>query len=205
MVMAQMKFRFALVIVLFASLILFANTNVAQAQWSAINSKQGCAVTTNVHGQTVAPSQEVTAWAGTINPAVKSVELTWKDPNGETAWNDWPLLIEYTTSNIPGNVPQEIKSWADAQNPVISVWLASSSHTPEDHPDPDGQIIGDWTVKAHFSSTGSLQATQEDRVAIRATSLVVDEVPFGTIVILLIPFGFLSVYAIKRKHNTLRA
>lgn len=30
---------------------------------------------------------------------------------------------------------------------------------------------------------------------------VVDEVPFGTIVILLIPFGFLGIYAIKRKRN----
>ena len=34
---------------------------------------------------------------------------------------------------------------------------------------------------------------------------VVDEVPLGTIAALLIPFAFLSIYAIKRKHKTLRA
>jgi len=207
MVMAQMKFRFALLVVLFVSLILFANTNVAQAQWAAISSGYG--VTTNVHGLIVSPTQPLTAWAGTTDHSVSTVQFQWIDPDGNSvaAWHqnvDISSATWYTTSDVPpdADLPQEIIDWADA-NPGVKIRYAKSdTHIPED--EYDGTIIGDWTVKVYFHGAGGkIQCKDEATVAIRATSFVIDEVPFGTIVALLIPFGFLSIYAMKKKRSIL--
>jgi len=187
-----MKFRFALVIVLFASLLLFANTNVAQAQWSAINSgpnHPGYAVTTDAHGEQVPEGATVTAWAGTTDDSVDEVIFTWLDPDKNPEVTDDIMVGWFEAPSVPDDVPDEIWNWAHKpQNDGILVLYFNATNIADKE--------GSWTVKAQFHDSVSASGK------FKATSLfAVDEVPLGTIVVLLIPFGFLGFYAIKRKRN----
>lgn len=194
MLAAQMKLRFAVATILFASLLVFANTNIAQAQWSAINS--GYAVTTNWHGQEVPLGEEVTAWAGTTRSEVKKVEFLWRAPDEETVvFHDW-IYIDgpYTTPTVPDGVPQEIIDWAN-ENPGIDVYYANNTQTPD--------VLGDWGVQALFhAGSGKIKGQDSTIVAIRASSThTVPEVPFGTIAISLSMFVILGIFTIKRKRS----
>ena len=101
-------------------------------------------------------------------------------------------LVLYTTPDYPPNAPQEVKNWA-ANHHGIKVWYAQDSHIPDQ--------VGDWTVKVTFY--GATGPKCQDQTKFRATSFfVIDEVPLGTIVTLLIPIGFLSFVAIKKKTKT---
>ena len=193
-----MKLRFAVATMLFATLLVFANTNIAQAQWPAISS--GYAVTTNWHGEDVLIGESVTAFAGTTDSNVTQVEFRWLDPDGNPIWEGDLTTVDvfgpYTTPEVPDGVPQKIIDWAN-DNPGVTIWYANDTRTPD--------VLGDWGVQAFFFDTTdpekSLRGKNSDIIAIRATSInVVPEVPFGTIVILLSMFGALGVFAIKRKH-----
>jgi len=196
MLAAEMKLRFAVATILFASLLIFANANIAQAQWPAISS--GYAVTTNWHGEDIPIGALVTAWAGTTDGEVEKVEFRWLDPDGNPIWEDLVNVSDpYTTPNVPNGVPQEIIDWAN-DNHDVTIWYANYTRTPD--------ILGDWGVQANFydltNPAKSLRGRNSDIIAIRATSFhSIPEVPFGTIVILLSMFGALSIFAIKRKHS----
>jgi len=172
---------------LFASLLIFTNTNVAQAGWNSINS--GYAVTTNYHGLDVPPYEDVTATAGTTDIGVYMVEFIWTDPDGnEISRKVWGPF----STTVPDDAPQEVKDWDD-ENPGTTVYYAQDTYE-------NVEIPGWWSVRAKFH--GATLPNSQDSTRFKASSLfVVDEVPFGTIVILLIPFGFLGIYAIKRKHS----
>jgi len=64
--------------------------------------------------------------------------------------------------------------------------------------------VGDWTVKVTFyDATGP---KGQEQTKFRATSFfVIDELPLGTIVTLLIPIGFLSFVAIKKKAKAVQS
>ena len=190
MAVAEMKLRFAVFVILFASLFIFSNTNVAQAGWNAINS--GYAVTTNYHGLDAPLGEEIVATAGTTDHDVTQVEFIWLDPDeeeihSETLGLSWP-------PTPPASVPQEVIDWAQ-NNPGVEVGYAQSTLESD-----SVAVIGWFTVKAIFHGPTGPKGQDHDRF--KATSFFyIDEVPFGTIVILLIPFGFLGFYAIKRKRN----
>jgi len=182
----EMKLQFLVVAMLFAILLVFANINIAQAQWSAITS--GYAVTTNWHGEDVPLGQLVTATAGTTDPSVKSVEFRWLYPNGTEAWNvrNFTLL---TSPYPPPNVPQEVINYQNSS----TIWYTQNAQTPDE--------VGNWTVQTIFHDTGRIRGQYSDIVRIRATSFfAIPEVPFGTVAILLSTFAVLGVYLIKRKR-----
>lgn len=198
MLAEEMKLRFAVAAILLAGLLVFASTNIAQAQWPAISS--GYAVTTNWHGQDVPLGEDVFAVAGTTDIEVQKVEFIWLDPGGMVRnQNTVDVFGPYTTPSVPAGVPQEISDWA-YENPGVTIWYANDTYT-----DPD--IIGDWAVKAHFHDptdpVKSLKGKNSDTIAIRATSFnVIPEVPFGTITILLSMFGTLGAFILKRKRRS---
>jgi len=197
MLAAEMKLRFAVAAILFTILLILASANIAQAQWPALAS--GYAVTTNWHGKDVPIGQSVTAWAGTTDSAVKTVEFKWLDPSGNVVIIPPPRVSvfgPYTTPNHPSNVPQEIVDWSN-KYPGVTVWYANNTQTLN--------ILGDWGVQAIFHDSGKImKGKNSDIVRIRATSFnVVPEVPFGTIVILLSMFGALGIFAVKRKQGFL--
>jgi len=185
-----MKLRFAIVVIAFAALLLSATTIVVQAQWAAISS--GYAVTTNWHGMDVPLGQLVTAWAGTTDGTVHSVEFEWKDPDSSSVWNDTVSVFgPFTTPDVPNTVPPEIENWA-INNQGFAIWYANCTHDPSEWTET---IIGDWTVKAKFVNTVGIPG--QDYTSFRATSFVViPEVPFGIIVVLLSMFG---AFAVKKK------
>lgn len=195
MLAEEMKLRFAICAILFGSLLIFASTSIAYAQWDAISS--GYALTTDWHGQDGPIGQSVTATAGTTDNVVKAVEFRWLDPSGNVVWNpDIPVFGPYTTPDVPDNVtlPQEVIDWAN-DNPGVSVWYAQNTQIPN--------VLGDWAVQAIFHNPGKVMRGKNcDMVCMRAPSLhVIPEVPFGTIAILLSMFGALGVFAIKRKRS----
>lgn len=191
---AQMKLRLSIAVVLFASLLVFANTNICQAQWSAINS--GYAVTTNWHGQDVPLGESVTAWAGTTHSEVQKVQFRWIAPDEETVvWDPWiEVFGPYTTPAVPDGVPQEIIDWAE-DHLGVDILYAQNTQTPD--------LLGDWGVQALFhAGSGKIKGEDSTIVAIRASSMnTVPEVPFGTIAISLSMFVILGVFAIKRKRS----
>lgn len=187
MVVPKVKFRFVAVVILFLSILILANTNSVQADWNAMNS--GYAVTTDYHGQDVPISAPVTATAGTTNPAV-TVNFTWLRPDGTKRSS---VIVTTLSPQIPTtNVPQELTDYFNDGRNSTTVYFAQNATTADQ--------AGWWTVKAEFIGVTGPQ--NKDQTKFRATSFFyIDEVPFGTIVTLLIPFGFLSIYAIKKKHN----
>ena len=191
---AQMKLRFTVAAILFATVLVFANTNIAQAQWPAISS--GYAVTTNWHGQEVPLGESVTAWAGTTHSEVENVEFLWIAPDEETVvWDPWiEVFGPYTTPAVPDGVPQEIIDWAE-DHLGVDIWYAQNTQTPD--------VLGDWGVQALFhAGSGKIKGQDSTIVAIRASSInAVPEVPFGTIAISLSMFVILGVFAIKRKRG----
>ena len=196
MLAAKMKLRLAVASILFATLLAFASTNIAKAQWPALSS--GYAVTTNWHGADVPLGEDVTAIAGTTDSQVHHVEFRWLHPLGEEIWSvNVTVFGPYTTPDVPSDVPQEIAYWAE-DNPGIDILYANNTQTPED--------LGDWGVQALFHDptdpAKSLRGENSDIIAIRATSFnVVPEVPFGTIVISLSMFGTLSAFILKKRHS----
>ena len=189
MAVAEMKLRFAIFIILFVSVLIFSNTNVAQAGWNAINS--GYAVTTNYHGLDVPLGEEVVATAGTTDHDVTQVEFKWLNPDEEEIHSETHELS--WSSTPPANVPQKVIDWAQ-NNPGVEVGYAQSTLESD-----SVDVIGWFTVKAIFHGPTGPKGQDHDRF--KATSFFyIDEVPFGPIVILLISFGFLGLYAIKRKR-----
>ena len=190
-----MKPRFAVATILFAILLVFANTNIAQAQWPAISS--GYAVTTDWHGEDVLIGESVTATAGTTDSNVTQVEFRWLDPGGNVEFGGGifvDVFGPYTTPDVPPNVPQEVIDWA-VDHPGVDVWYANNIQTPE--------ILGDWGVQALFhAGSGNIKGQDSTIVAIRASSMnTVPEVPFGTIAMSLSMFVILGVFTIKRKRS----
>jgi len=208
-----MKLRFTVVAMLFASLLVLASVNIAQAQWDALSS--GYAVTTDKHGQIVIIGQSVTAWAGTNDTTVDEVEFRWLDPAGNLAIDPQFVGVfgPYKTPGVPPpedlppgvSVPEEIVEWAGLRDgsgdpghfPEVDIFYAINKQIPN--------IIGDWGVQAIFhdgdGAVHHIRGKNSDIVAIRATSFnVVPEVPFGTIAILLSWFGILGVFALGKKH-----
>lgn len=190
-----MKLRFAIVVMVFAGLLLSANTNIVQAGWPAISS--GYAVTTNWHGIDVPIGELVTAWAGTTDGTVHTVEFVWKDPDDNVAWTDTISVFgPITTPNVPNNVPPEIENWGNT-NPGTPIWYANCTHNPSEWTET---VVGDWTVKAKFRNT--VEIPGQNYTSFKATSFfVIPEVSFGTIAILLSMFGAL---AIKKKWTLTR-
>jgi len=200
-----MKLRYTATAILFASIIVLASSNVAQAQWDALSS--GYAITTNWHGEEVPIGQSVTAWAGTTDSAVDEVEFRWLDPSGNMAVDPPPhvsVFGPYVTPAVPDGVPEEIVEWS-IKYQGVEVWYAFNTQGPDVL-----DILGDWGVQANFydipnPGPKSLRGRNTDIIAIRATSFnVVPEVPFGTIVILLSMFGALGVFATRRRKNSIR-
>ena len=186
-----MKLRFAILVIALAGVLLSATTIVVQAQWPAISS--GYAVTTNWHGVDVPLGQPVTAWAGTTNDSVHSVEFEWKDPDETSVWNETVSVFgPFTTPDVPTNVPPDIVDWANS-NHNVTIWYANCTRNPSVW---TGTIIGDWGVKAKFMDTAGIPG-HEEYTAFRATSFVViPEVPFGIIAVLLSMFG---AFFVKKK------
>jgi len=186
-----MKRLLAASIILLVSLLILAGTNVTQAEWNAINSGYG--VTTNYHDIDVPLGEHVIATAGTTDERVTSVNFTWKKPDGTIAqWEVVPVSDEpLTAPEVPGGAPEELTNWAN-KHLGIQYWYAQDKYVVEGD-------VGWWTVKATFI-LGDSKAESQDKF--RATSFfAIDEVPFGTIILLITPFGFACVYAIKKKHS----
>jgi len=159
--------------------LIITQTNVVQAQWSALNS--GYAVTTNYHGVNVLPGTLVTATAGTTDDSVETVTFLWKYPNGTVA---------YTEADVP--VEPNGTTWENGK----LIYYARSSYVPV-------APLGDWGVQAIFKDSGHKQHGQhEDVVAIRATSFfVVPEVAFGTVTVLLGSLGALVLMHKRKSIN----
>lgn len=189
-----MKLRFIVASMLLAGLIIISSANLVRAQWDALGS--GYAVTTNRHGVDVPIGASVTAWAGTNDTQVQTVEFRWLRPDGSVFGNpNVPVFGPFVTPAVPAGVPQEIVDWAN-RYPGFSVLYASNTQTPD--------ALGDWGVQAFFhdptNSVRSLRGRNSDIIAIRATSFnAVPEMPLGTMVILLSMFGALSVFALRKK------
>ena len=56
----------------------------------------------------------------------------------------------------------------------------------------------EWVKAAFIRSDLKVESQGKFRVTF---FFAVDEVPFGTIILLITPFGFACVYAIKKKHS----
>jgi hypothetical protein len=191
MLAEEMKLRFIIAVILLVNLLVFANRNIAQAGWNAINSGYG--VTTNWHGQDVPLGESVTAWAGTTDDAVEIVEFKWLNHSEDIVWRE-NVSVDgpYLTPNVPGGAPQEIIDWAESVEEDTPVWYANNTKIPNS--------LGNWTVKATFYNVTHERGKNHSKF--RATSFnVVPEAPFGTIVILLTMLGALGVFALKRKHS----
>jgi len=196
-----MKMRFAFVVIIFAIVVLFANVNIAQAQWNALSS--GYAVTTDWHGTDMPIGEEVTAYAGTNDTEVEEVLFEWLDPVGNPFSRPEDLITSLlgpfsARGEYPAGVPEEILAWAD-DHEGVEIYLAIS--TPFE---PD--VIGDWAVKAlfldHSDPVKNLRGRNTDIIACRATSFnVVSEVPFGTIVIFMSMLGTVGIFALKRRNS----
>ncbi|MEM2975444.1 MAG: hypothetical protein QXE76_06240 [Candidatus Bathyarchaeia archaeon] len=164
-----MKLAYTAIIVFFIATIIALSVNLANAQWSAINS--GYAVTTNYHGKIVFPGTLVTATAGTTDKNVTHVTFLWKYPNETTA---------YTTANVP--VWSNDSTWDGKL-----IYYANSSYTPT--------IEGDWGVQAFFiGDGGKTKAGINCTIMIRATSFnVVPDFPvvgsIGALVTMLVGVG----------------
>ena len=193
MAVTEMKLRFTVSVTLLAILLILLTANIAQAQWNAINS--GYAVTTDYHDIETPLGETVTATAGTTDISVSKITFSWLDPyDNEEQNHEVTALVSYITPAHPSNVPQEVIDWAN-NNPGIEFFCAQDTHDPNE--------VGDWTVKVTFYDATGPKC--QDQTKFRATSFfVINEVPLGTIVILLIPLGFLSILALKKKAKTVQ-
>jgi len=181
----EMKLQFAVVATLLASLLVLTRVDIAQAQWPDID--YGYAVT-------IEWGHSVTAWAGTTDSRVKSVEFEWLDPHGNPVWNPRLTVFgPYINPNTPADAPQEIISWAN-NNPGKTVWYATDREEPT--------VIGNWMVHAIFHDSNEICGRCSHIFPyVLPPPNVVPEVPFGTIAIALSMFGILGIFALKRKRN----
>jgi hypothetical protein len=167
------KLNCYLTIILSAAVLLILSFNLAQAQWSEINS--GYAVTTNWHGKEVPIGQSVTAWAGTTNSSVYQVEFKWKNETGYVVHDvnvTKANMVNYTTPDYPPDAPQEIIDWAkNRRNADITIFYATNTQIPNS--------TGNWSVQVFFYAPGGhLIGQGTDIVAIRATSFnVIPDIP----------------------------
>ncbi|MEM3824270.1 MAG: hypothetical protein QXH87_04980, partial [Candidatus Bathyarchaeia archaeon] len=138
------------------------NVNVAEAQFSAINSDY--AVTTNKHGQPVLIGEKVTAWAGTTNQSVYMVRFTWKNETNHIIFEEnISNFVSYTTPDYPPDAPPELIKWAiKGRNEGIPILYFNNTQIPNQ--------LGNWTVQVFFYAPGGqLCGKGSDIVAIRAT------------------------------------
>jgi hypothetical protein len=150
-------------------------------------------VTTNWHGIDVSPGSTVVAAAGTTDLSVAQVRFKWNAPDGTTPFDEWVSVSSLFTPNVPLNVPQKLKDWANEQPAGTPYKYAQSTHVVS--------TIGDWGIQAMFKD--SVRIRGQSLTSIRATSFnVIPEVPFGTITVLIGMFGTLGIVALKRKHTT---
>lgn len=175
-----MKTKYILLTVALLSLFITS----ASAQWSALNS--GYAITTNYHGEDVAPETAVNATAGTTDANVQNVTFVWHFPDGTDAFTD---------PNVP--VYSNGTTWTNSSGSFL-IYYANSSHAPD--------VIGDWGVQAFFNGPGGhLRGQHSDIVAIRATSFnVIPEVPVigtaGAVAVMLLGLG---LFRSRRKSKTI--
>lgn len=187
MMLKKMKPRFSIAAILLVSVFLVASVN--GARWNPLN--LGYTIISDPHETPL--GQSVTAWAGTIVEGTTEVEFVWKAPNGSIIWDlNTTVFGPYTTPSVPDNVAQEIIDWAN-DNPGHDVWYANNTQFPN--------VLGKWGLTATFYNATKIRGHRDDGFVITHTSLhAVPEVPFGTIAILLIMFGALGVFAIKKKR-----
>jgi hypothetical protein len=184
-------------IYLFALLVLWlavlAYTDVAKAQWSAINS--GYAVTTNWHGIDVPIGQRVVATAGTTDSAVTHVVFIWRNSSENIVWVDNVTVSELSTPNVPSNVSDEVVKWAN-ENQGICYRYAQSAKIPN--------MVGEWGVQAIFYNATKPQGNpRENFVVKKATSInVIPDAPVvGTAgLVSAMAFG-LGLFKLKQKKN----
>ena len=166
--------------------------------WSAITT--GYAVTSNYQGKDVPPGQTVVVTAGTTDLSITNIVFRWHDPDNNTVWQD-NVNVEgpLTAPNVPSNVPQEVKEWAN--NNIDTEYLyAQSSHAPT--------TIGDWGVQVFFiGEDGKTKAGIKDTISIRATSFnVIPDVPvLGTAGATIAMALGLGLYLKRRKQPSTKA
>ena len=178
-----MKLPFAVAAMLLASLLVLASADKAQAQWNDID--HGYAVTTEW-------GHSITAWAGTTDSNVRTVEFQWLDTYGNPAWNHRLAVFgPYITPNTPPDAPQEIISWAE-QHPGKTVWYASDTQEPE--------VIGTWIVHSVFHGSDTICGRCSHGFNLSSLNAV-PEVPFGTITIALSMFAVLGIFEIRRRRH----
>jgi len=179
-----MKPQFTALAILLSSLLVLASVDTAQAQWDDMDS--GYAVTTEY-------GHSITAWAGTTDSSVETVEFKWVDPNDNTVWNPTKAVLgPYVNPNTPPDAPQEIISWAN-KYPGKTVWYAIDREEPI--------VVGNWLVECIFRVRELIRGRCYHRWWWPTPCNVVPEVPFGTIGILLSMFGVLGTFIIKRKRS----
>ena len=166
--------------------------------WSAITT--GYAVTSNYQGKDVPPGQTVVVTAGTTDLSITNIVFRWHDPDNNTVWQDNVTVTgPLTAPNVPSNVPQEVKEWAN--NNIGTEYLyAQSSHAPT--------TIGDWGVQVFFiGEDGTTKAGIDNVIKIRATSFnVIPDVPvLGTAGATIAMALGLGLYLKRRKQPSTKA
>ena len=190
-----MKPRFAVISIVIGSLLLIASINNVQAQWAAITGS-GYGITTDYHGEEAPLMSTVTAFAGTRDSTVATIDFKWLMPDGSVAHTDWAVAVTgplTTPDDLPPGAPEEIIDWA-SKYPGIQYWYACAKYEPS--------VIGDWAVKAVFHNAfGHTLSSAHDKLPVRATSfMVVPEAALGTVAVLLSMFGAFGVYAVRKKR-----
>lgn len=188
-----MKLRVISIFVLVAMLVAVlpvvrAPIITTEADWGQTAINSGYGVTTNYHGLEVLVGTEVTAYAGTTDPAFQEgedchVKFRWLYPNGSE-------FIVVTGTYLGDEV------WGD-----LTIHVFSDTQTPN--------AVGDWGVQAVFyDAAGKGLGPIPDQpfpTKIRAQSFFsVPEVPIGTIAVVVAMFGALGFFALRRKHVSIK-
>ena len=179
-----MRLRTISVAVLVAFLI--AIPMVQAFDWSAPynNLSSGYRVTTDRHGEEVMLGDPVTAWAGTTNLDIDEVKFRWMSPGGDET------IVPVTSFTMGEWEGQPVKEFNNTQWPdAVGDWGVQGVFY--DHEDP-GNGIGPIPDQPFFTE-------------IRARSFfAIPEVAIGTIAVVLAMFGALGLFAIKKKHISIR-
>lgn len=152
----------------------------------------GYRITTDHHGIDVIIGETVTAWTDTTDLTTCEVTFTWKWNDNETPKRTTDVT-EYITwyTGVDG--------WPEEPGVPhgTEVRRFTNSYSPDE--------LGDWAVKATFlNSYGQTLASDNDSFPVKATSFhSIPEVPIGTIAIVLIMFGSLGLFAIRRRKTPL--
>jgi len=177
-------------IALFATLIFAIPLVHGVVDWTLPpnNLSSGYRVTTENFPEPIMIGDPVVAWAGTTNLDIDEVKFRWNYPDGSGLD---PIIAVGTpagTVDVPG--VGLVKQWNNTQYPTVE---------------------GDWGIQGVFydfenpgNGIGPIPA-QPYPVEIRARSfLSVPEVAIGTIVAVVAMFGALGLFALKRRHVSVK-